>query len=150
MDNVDRKIISLLEKDGRLSNVDLAAQVGLTPAPCLRRVKKLETDGVIMGYHAQINPQASQRGFDASVNVTLSTQDRKNMDKFEEAVLAFNEIVEIRRMFGTPDYILRVAVADQQAFEDFLTSDLMALPGIATVESHFTMKVITRGEERLS
>ncbi len=143
MDDVDLAIISILEKDGRISNVDLAAQVGLTPAPCLRRVKKLEADGVITGYHASINPVVTDRGFEVYVNIELNTKDRTTMDRFEDAVLAYTEILELRRMFGIPDYIMHVAVADQHVFEEFLTTKLMDLPGIAKVDSHFTMKVIT-------
>ena len=100
MDSIDRRIIAELQRDGRLSNVDLAERVGLTPAPCLRRVKRLEGDGVILGYTARINPQAIGRGFEVLVNVDLARKDRATFEAFEAAIAALEEVVEVRRMFA--------------------------------------------------
>ena len=103
MDAVDRRIIAELQRDGRLTNVELADRIGLTPAPCLRRVKRLESDGVILGYTARISPQAIGRGFEVLVNVDLTRKDRATFEAFEAAVAAFDEVIEVRRMFGLPD-----------------------------------------------
>src|SRR5262249_26286223 len=111
MDAVDRRIIAELQRDGRLSNVELADRIGLTPAPCLRRVKRLESDGVILGYTARINPQAIGRGFEVLVNIDLTRKDRATFEAFEAAVAALDEVIEVRRMFGLPDYLLRVTTA---------------------------------------
>ena len=104
VDAIDRQIIAELGRDGRLSNVELAERVGLSPAPCLRRVRQLESDGVILGYVARINPEAVGRGFEVLVNVDLTRKDRATFEAFEDAVAALEEVVEVRRMFGLPDY----------------------------------------------
>src|SRR6201999_1572894 len=109
MDGLDRRIIAELQRDGRLSNVELADRIGLTPAPCLRRVRRLESDGGILGYTALINPEAVGRAFEVLVNVDLTRKDRATFEAFESAVAALDEVIEVRRMFGLPDYLLRVA-----------------------------------------
>src|SRR6202034_781488 len=135
MDSIDRRIIAELQRDGRLSNVDLAERVGLTPAPCLRRVKRLEGDGIILGYTARINPQAIGRGFEVLVNVDLTRKDRATFEAFEEAVAALEEVVEVRRMFGLPDYLIRVATDSIESYETFVSSKLGELPGMDKLDS---------------
>jgi len=125
-----------------MSNTELAARVGLTPAPCLRRVQRLEADGVITGYRAIIDPARTGRGFEVIVNADIAAMDRATVDRFERTVAAFEEVVEFRRMFGLRDYFIRVAVADQDAFEQFLVTKMFSLPGIAKIDSHLTMKVL--------
>src|ERR1700683_4501066 len=142
MDATDRRIIAELQRDGRLSNVELAERVGLTPAPCLRRVKRLESDGVIVGYTARINPQAIGRGFEVLVNVDLTRKDRATFEGFEAAVAALDEVIEIRRMFGLPDYLLRVATASIESYEAFVSGRLGDVPGVDKLDSHITMKLI--------
>ena len=112
MDSIDRAIIDELRRDGRLSNVELAARVNLSASPCLRRVRALEGSGVIRGYHADIEPSAIGRGLEVSVLVELSLKDRQTVEAFEEQIGAIDEVLECRRMFGIPDYIIRVGVAD--------------------------------------
>src|ERR1700690_4321316 len=102
MDALDRKIIAELERDGRLSNVELADRVGLTPAPCLRRGKRLGGGGGVLGYTAGINPSTVGRGFEVLVNVDLTRKDRATFEQFEAAVAALDEVLEVRRMFGLP------------------------------------------------
>ncbi|MGH3585561.1 MAG: Lrp/AsnC family transcriptional regulator [Pseudonocardia sp.] len=140
MDAIDRAIIEELRRDARISNVDLADRVGLTPAPCLRRLRRLEKERLITGYHAVIDPTADRRGFDVVINVDLVAKDRTTVLEFERAAAALHEVVELRRMFGLPDYVVRVAVADLESFEAFVTDRLEAVPGIAKVDSHLTMK----------
>ena len=142
MDATDRKIIAELRADGRLSNVELAERVALTPAPCLRRVKRLEDDGVIVGYTALLDPVAMGHAFEVLVNVDLTHKDRDTVERFEADVAALDEVIEVRRMFGLPDYVVRVGTPDLETFEAFVTAGLGAVPGIAKVDSHLTMKVV--------
>ena len=141
-DRVDREILFQLRQDGRLSNVELARRVGLTPPPCLRRVKRLEDAGVIAGYHAAIDPAAVGRALEVFVDVDINANDLKTVQAFETTMAGYDEVVEFRRMFGHPDYFLRVAVADHAAYEAFLTGKLIGLPGVLHVTSHLTMKKI--------
>ena len=145
MDRLDRAIIRQLQADGRLTNVELADRVRLSPSPCLRRVRALERAGVIRGYHADIDPAAVGLGFEVTVHVELSLKDRTTVEAFETGVAACDEVIECRRMFGLPDYVIRVAVADQAAYEAFYMNKLAELPGLARVNSQFTMKMVKRG-----
>ncbi|MEI2778445.1 MAG: Lrp/AsnC family transcriptional regulator [Tetrasphaera sp.] len=142
MDRIDKAILDNLARDGRLSNQDLADRIGLTPAPCLRRVRRLEADGVITGYVARIDPGRLGRGFEVIVNAEIRAKDRTTVVDFEARVCAMEEVVELRRMFGLPDYLLRVRVADAEAYERWLTTKLMGDPAIARVDSRLTMKLL--------
>jgi Lrp/AsnC family transcriptional regulator, leucine-responsive regulatory protein len=145
MDRTDKAILHQLEADGRLSNVELASRVSLSPSPCLRRVRALEDAGAIRGYHADIAPDALGRGFEVVVHAELMVKDRGTVEAFEARIAAFDEVVECRRMFGIPDYLIRVAVADAAAYESFYMTRLAELPGIARVNSQFTMKTVKAG-----
>jgi DNA-binding Lrp family transcriptional regulator len=147
---VDHKIVAELQRDGRLSNVELADRVGLTPAPCLRRVKRLESEGVIVGYTARINPEAVGRGFEVLVFVDLRRKDRATFEAFEAAVAALDEVTEVRRMFGLPDYLIRVATASIEGFEAFISTRLGELPGVDKFDSHITMKLIKAPEHHIA
>lgn len=142
LDALDREILFLLQQDGRLTNVELARRVGLTPPPCLRRVKRLEEAGVITGYRAVIDPEALGRGLEVLVDVEVNATDRRSVEAFEETVAAYAEVVEFRRMFGRPDYFLRVTVADHAAYDAFLTGKLTGLPSVLRTTSHLTMRKI--------
>ena len=150
MDALDRRIIAELERDGRLSNVELADRVGLTPAPCLRRVKRLESEGVILGYTARINPQAIGRGFEVLVFVDLTHKDRATFEAFESAVAGLDEVTEVRRMFGLPDYLIRVATASLESFETFISTQLGDVPGLDKLDSHITMKLVKSPEHLIA
>jgi Lrp/AsnC family transcriptional regulator, leucine-responsive regulatory protein len=145
MDGIDRAILRQLQADGRLANVELADRINLSPSPCLRRVRALERSGVIRGYHADIDPAAIDLGFEVTVHVELSMKDRATVEAFESGIAGFGEVIECRRMFGVPDYVIRVAVADQAAYETFYMNKLAELPGLARVNSQFTMKMVKRG-----
>ena len=145
LDSVDREILLQLRLDGRLSNVELARRVGLTPPPCLRRVKRLEQAGVIAGYRAVIDPAAVGRGLEVLAEVEVSATDLRSVQAFEATVAGYKEVIEFRRMFGRPDYFIRIAVADHAAYETFLTGKLIGLPGVLRVESYLTMKTIKTG-----
>ena len=141
LDAIDREILLQLQRDGRLTNVELAQRVGLTPPPCLRRVRRLEEAGVIAGYRAVIDRQAVGRGLEVLVDVEVET-DRKSFEPFERTVAGYEEVTEFRRLFGRPDYFLRVEVADHAAYEAFLVEKLAGLPAVRRVESHLTMKKV--------
>lgn len=142
LDAVDREILFQLGRNGRLSNVELAKRVGLTPPPCLRRVKRLEEAGVITGYRAVVDPEAVGRALEVLVDVEVYANDRKSFEQFENTVASYDEVVECRRMYGRPDYFLRVAVADHAAYEAFLTEKLSGLPAVLRLTSHLTMKAV--------
>lgn len=142
VDEIDRAIVSELQKDGRLSNQELAVLVGLTAAPCLRRVRKLEEQGIIKGYRAVVDQEAMGRGFEVIVQADVGKNDGPTIAEFEKRVSAMPEVVELRRMFSQPDYFLRVRVRDAQHYEEWLTKGLLGNPGVARVNSRMTMKVI--------
>ncbi|MFE0726556.1 Lrp/AsnC family transcriptional regulator [Streptomyces sp. NPDC058794] len=142
LDAIDRAIIEELQQDARLSNTELAHRVRLTPAPCLRRVKRLEQEGVITGYHAKVDPAAAGRSFEVTVAVEVTVNDQRSLEEFESAIAALEEVVEARRVFGNPDYILRVLVADVAEYERFQTTKFLRLPGVSRTISHQTMKLI--------
>lgn len=139
---VDRAILFHLEQEGRLSNADLADRVGLSPSPCLRRVRNLEASGVIKRYRAEVAPEAVGRGFQVLVHITMTVQDRATIEAFEAEISELHDVLECRRMFGDPDYLLSVAVADQDAYEDFYMSKIVGLPGVARTNSQMTMKIV--------
>jgi DNA-binding Lrp family transcriptional regulator len=132
----------LLQKRGRISNAELAAEVSLSPSPCLRRVRILEQAGVIRGYHAEIDPAAIGHGFQVLVYANMMVKDQKTIEAFEAEIVLLEEVVECRRMFGDPDYLIWVATADAESYERFYMTHLTNLPGVARMNSQFTMKVI--------
>lgn len=125
-----------------MSNTELAHRVHLTPAPCLRRVKRLEQEGIITGYHARVDPAAAGRPFEVTVSVEITMTDQRTVEDFETSVAELEEVAEVRRVFGRPDYILRVLVADVAEYERFQTTKLSRLPGMSVTISHQTMKLI--------
>jgi DNA-binding Lrp family transcriptional regulator len=145
VDRTDRAIIDELRRDGRLTNVELADRVNLSPSPCLRRVRALEQAGVIRGYHADIDPGALGRGFEVAVMIELTHKDRATVEEFERRIARLDAVTECRRMFGLPDYLVRVAVHDTAAYEAFYMNELAELPGIGRVSSQFTMKLVKGG-----
>lgn len=144
MDDIDRAIIDQLQHEGRLTNLELADRVGLSPSPCLRRVRRLEARGVITGYTAIVDRQATGRSYEPLVWVTLSTVTRESMEAFEAAVQSIDDVVEVMRMMGQPDYLLRVATADANSFEALYMDHLARLPHVQTLTSQLAMKTIKR------
>ena len=142
MDEIDRAIVAALQKDGRLSNQDLATLVGLTSAPCLRRLRKLEERGIIKGYRAIVDQAALDCGFEVIVHADVGKNDGPAIAEFEQRVAAMPEVVELRRMYSRPDYFIRVRVRDSEQYEQWLTKGLLGNPGVARVDSRITMKVI--------
>ena len=142
MDRLDREILTHLQRDGRLSNAELARRIRLSPTPTLRRVKALEATGVITGYHAQVDLDAVDRGFQVLVWVDLLASTTDHIEAFEEAVVDIDDVMEAHRLFGQPDYLLRVAVRDAAAYEYLYTTTLSALPGIRRALSQIAMKTV--------
>lgn len=118
----------------------LASKVGLTVAPCHRRLRDLESSGVIRGYRADIDPAAVGLGFEAIVFVTLRQVERTIMAEFEERVTSSPNIVEAQRLFGSPDYLLKVIAADLPAYQRFYDDELAALPAVERLTSTLVMK----------
>lgn len=141
-DSLDLAIIEQLQLDGRISNLELAQRVGLTPAPCLRRVRRLEADGVITGYRAVIDAQKLGRRLEVTATVEVRSTDTQTIAEFERAVVAFDEVVEARKVFGNPDYFLRILVSGIEEYEQFQMQKLTALPAVFRVDSHQTMKLL--------
>lgn len=142
INDLDRAIIAELSNDGRLSNTELARRVGLTPAPCLRRVQRMEREGVIRGYRAVIDPKTSGRGFEVIVAIDIAVNDGETIEDFEAAAAAVPEVTEMRRMLGQPDYYLRVQVADPEAYEALAVGVLSRLPAVNRLLSHQTMRLV--------
>ena len=142
MDDVDRAILAVLEQHGRINNAELAARVGLSPSPCLRRVRRLEETGVIRGYRALIDPAAVGRSLRVFAGVRLIRHARADVLAFERAVARLTEVVHCHHVTGNYDYLLQVEVADLPAYEDFHANRLADLPGVAAVTSYVTMKTL--------
>ncbi|MCC5031951.1 Lrp/AsnC family transcriptional regulator [Streptomyces sp. WAC 00631] len=141
MDAIDRSILRELQKDGRLTNQELAQRVGLSPSPCLRRVRQLEQDGAIRGYRALLDPAAVGRGFEVLVSVEVR-RDRETVEAFEDALQDLPDVVEAYRLFGSPGCLLRIAVADIETYERLWIEKITALPGVTEVNSQIVMKRI--------
>lgn len=142
IDTIDRRILSALQRDGRITNTELADRVGLSPSPCLRRVRQLEAAGVISGYVALLDPAGLGLGVTAFVRVRLDQQGDRYLATFETAVSELPEVMECYLMTGESDYQLRVLVSSLSEFEDFLRFKLTRIDGVAQVTSSFALRPI--------
>ena len=142
IDQIDRKILTRLQKDGRIANNDLAADVGLSPSPCLRRVKALEESGVIRTYVALVDPALVDLPVNVFVSVTLEKQIEERLDAFEDAIRQRPEVLECYLMTGEADYLLRVVVPDLTAYEQFLKTHLTRIAGVSSIKSSFALKQV--------
>jgi Lrp/AsnC family transcriptional regulator, leucine-responsive regulatory protein len=142
LDMADIRILDALQMDGRISNAELSEQIGLSPSPCLRRVKQLESAGVIRGYVALVDPAALGLSVTAFVRVRLSQQDDLHLSQFEETVAGLPEVMECYLMTGDSDYQLRVLVKSLEDFEEFLRRKLTRIKGIAEVTSSFALRPV--------
>lgn len=141
-DEIDRRILEVLQQDARISNVDLAGKVGLSPSPCLRRVRDLEDSGLVRRYVALLDPGSVGLGVSVFVQVSLERQAEQGLGDFEKRVLDRPEVLECYLMTGDADYLLRVVVPDVAAFERFLMGHLTRIPGVASVKSSFALKQV--------
>ena len=142
LDAIDRKILARLQDNARISNVELADAVGLSPAPCLRRVRALEEGGVIRKHVTLLDPGAVGLPVSVFVNVSLERQVEKALQRFESAVRTRPEVMECYLMTGDADYLLRVVCADLAAYERFLLDHLTQIPGVAAIRSSFALKQV--------
>lgn len=142
MDKVDRKILAVLQEDGRITVTDLAVQVGLSVSPCHRRLRELERSGTIRGYRAVVDPAALGLTFQALVFVTMRQEDRETLLGFEKAVARIPNVVQAQRLFGDPDYLLRIVTADLAAYQQLEDDTLATLPGVQRLNSTLVMKQI--------
>lgn len=142
MDSIDKKILAELQANGRISLTDLAARVRLSVSPCHRRVRALEQSNVITGYRAQLDADALGLGFQALIFVTMIAADRDTLRVFEAAVSEQPNILDAQRLFGKPDYLLRVVTRDLPAFQQFYDDQLAALPGVQQLTSTLVMKSV--------
>jgi DNA-binding Lrp family transcriptional regulator len=144
MDYIEYKILSTLQKNARLTNLELAKQVGLSASPCLRRVKALENTGIISGYSAIIDQNKVDLSVNVFVQVSLERQSEEGLEVFEEKIIEYNEVMEAYLMTGEADYLLRIVVKDLQTYEKFLKENLTRIPGISSIRSYFSLKQVTR------
>jgi DNA-binding Lrp family transcriptional regulator len=142
VDKIDGKILALLQDDGRLTVTELADRVGLSVSPCHRRLRELERSGVIRGYRAVVDPAALGLTFQALVFVTMRQEDRETLLSFEAAVAAVPNVVQAQRLFGDPDYLLRIVTADLAAYQRLEDDVLATLPGVQRLNSTLVMKQI--------
>jgi DNA-binding Lrp family transcriptional regulator len=140
VDAIDRKILVELQIDGRLTVTDLAARVGLSVSPCHRRLRELERTGTIRGYRALVNPAAVGLTFEALLFVTMKQEDRETLLSFEAAVAQIPNVVQAQRLFGDPDYLLRIVTADLGAYQRLEDDVLATLPGVQRLTSTLVMK----------
>jgi Lrp/AsnC family leucine-responsive transcriptional regulator len=142
LNEIDRKILECLQSDGRMTNQLLSEQIGLSPSPCLRRVRLLEENGVIAGYVALVNPDAIGLPVTAFVRIRLDQQDDGHLASFETAVAGFPEVMECYLMSGESDYQLRVLVGSLGEFEDFLRHKLTRITGVSKVTTSFALRPV--------
>jgi DNA-binding Lrp family transcriptional regulator len=143
LDPIDRKILAELQADGRMTNVELAKRVGISAPPCLRRVRTLEENGYIKGYHAEVN--AKELGFEVQVfaNVGLASQAESDLSAFEAKCKSWPLVRECHMLNGEVDFILKCVAPDLSSFQTFLTGELLTTPNVASVKT----SLVIRGEK---
>ena len=142
LDEIDRKILRLLQADCRLTMVEIAERVGLSASPCHRRIKIMEDAGLIKGYVALVDQRRLGLPVSVFVSIKLERQREKDLEAFSRAISRWPEVLECYLMTGHRDYLLRVVVEDLQAYEKFLKQKLTLVPGIASIESSFALDQI--------
>jgi DNA-binding Lrp family transcriptional regulator len=147
LDRYDRALLQVLQREGRITNSELAARVHLSESACLRRVRALESAGLIEGYAAVINQQRAGCPLDVFVSITLERQERADLRAFEDAVRKVPEVMECYLMSGEYDYLVRVVVADTADFERVHSQHLTSLPHVARVHSSFALRTVQKSRE---
>ena len=147
LDRYDHAILSVLQRNGRVSNVELAKHISLSESATLRRVRALEESGLVEGYVAVLNQAEAGLGGNVFVNITLKRQDEADLRAFEKAVQKLSSVMECYLMTGEYDYLLRVVVADVADFERVHSRHLTRLPGVARVHSSFALRTVLKSNE---
>lgn len=142
LDAIDRRILDALQRDARLTNVQLADKVGLSPSPCLRRVRLLEKAGVIGGYHAALDRSGLGLGLTVFVGVKVERHHEESAAEFREAMQALREVVSCHLVSGEADFLLQVVVPDLAGYERFLLETLLKLPGVSDIRSNFAIQTV--------
>ena len=140
LDLIDKKILNKLQENGRISNVDLSKSVGISPPPCLRRVRILAEKGYIKGYHAEINASKLGYGVYVFAMVTLKNQDQASINAFDAHLSKFPIIREAHLLTGDADFMLRIVAKDWDAYQEFLTKDLLSVPNVVSVKSFLSLR----------
>jgi len=140
LDAVDRKILSCLQSEGRITNVELADRVGITAPPCLRRVRALEQEGYIKGYHADLEQEALGYGLTVFAMVGLHSQAESDLQAFETKVQGWPLVRECFMLNGEIDFILKIVAEDLGSFQHFLTGELTPAPNVASVKTSLTIR----------
>ena len=142
LDRTDLALLAALQAEGRLTHAELAERVHLSPSACLRRVQRLERDGVIAGYSARVDPERLGLGLQAFVRVQLARHDAASIDQFTAFVQQWDEVVACHALTGDMDYLLQVAVRDLEHFSRFLLDRLLNQAGVADVNSSFVLRTV--------
>jgi DNA-binding Lrp family transcriptional regulator len=142
LDAIDLRILSMLQQNSALSNLELSSKINLSPSPTLARVKRLESEGIISRYVALGNPHLLGLKVNVFIKISLEKQESATLAQFEEAVSAFDEVMEVYLMTGDEDYLLRLVVPDLQALEHFVLDHLTKIPGIKNIRSSFALKQV--------
>jgi Lrp/AsnC family leucine-responsive transcriptional regulator len=145
LDIFDLRILEVLQAEGRLSNVELADRVGLSPSPCLRRVKRLEFEGVIEGYSARINRNKIGMGVTAFVSVGLDRHREEEAERFRKAVARLPQVVCCHAVSGEPDFLLEIVVSDLNQYSEFVLKRLRRIPGVKDLHSSFALETMKAG-----
>src|SRR5262245_37766815 len=145
LDAIDRRIVAELQADARLSNVELADRVGLSPSPCLRRVKRLEREGYIEGYRAALRRDRVGLGFSVFVGVRLDGHANERALKFEEAIAVMPEVIACHLVSGEADYLLEVVVPDLEHYQRFLIDKLLSMQIVREVRSNIAIQTLKAG-----
>lgn len=138
-DGIDRKILAMLQQNGRISLAELSEKIGLSPSPCLRRVRALEKAGIISRYVAVLDQKAVGLPVSVFVSIKMESQREEALERFAKAIARWPEVLECYLMTGPRDYLLRVVVPDLAAYEQFIKQKLTRLDGIASIESSFAL-----------
>lgn len=144
LDRTDLRMLAILQSEGRITNADLAERVNLSPSACLRRFQRLESDKIISGYAAEVDPQAIGLGLQAFVRVQLSKHESTAIEEFVDRLNGWDEVVACHALTGDMDYLLHVYVADLQDFSRFLLDHLLNAAGVADVNSSFVLRTVKR------
>ena len=142
MDSSDLKILDILQRNARISNVSLAESINLSPAPCLRRVRELETSGIIKGYHTLLDADLLGWSVSVFIEIRLEKQVADDLHVFEKAIEDFPEVMECYLMTGTSDYLLRVVSKNLKSLQELITDRLASIPNVATIQSSVALKQV--------
>ena len=141
LDRIDRRILQLLQANGRMTNIALARRVGISPPPCLRRMRALEAAGLIRGYHAELAPEALGFAVTVFAQIGLASQAERDLRAFENLVASWPEVREAHMLAGETDFLLKIVAADWDSYQRFLSARLTSAPNVSHVKSAMTLRV---------